>query len=65
MFIAKIILINLYVIVLYAGGPSVLIPGTSTIPIPQQCYKISFVLFIHSFGGWREFIKEPSKACSS
>jgi len=40
----------LYVIVWYAGGPYVLIPSTSTIPIPQQCYfAISFVLFIHSF----------------
>lgn len=60
MFIAKIILINLYVIVLYAGGPSVLIPVH-----PTAVLQNFFCSFIQSFGEWREFIKEPSKACSS
>lgn len=45
----QISLINLYII-LYAGWSQVLIPSTSIIPIPQQCYLVvSFIVFIHYF----------------
>ena len=62
---ANITLTNLYII-LNAGHSNLLIPSTSTIPILQQCYLASsFVLFVYSFGAWRKFIKEPSRAYSS